>query len=111
MNIGNPSSEARHRMREWDPVEPATCGVALGDPDDGRYRMMWEPAHKHRARRNRRIASFLMKVPRCQKAEKLELSVFDGPAGNSFLLYVNNRLKYGYRDSSSSEDWRIHSID
>jgi hypothetical protein len=111
IDIGDPSSEARHRMRGWGPVEPATSGVALGDPEDGSYRMVWEPLHKRRARRNRRTASFLMKVPHCQEAGRLELSVFDGPAGNSFVVYVNGRMKYKYQDSSSSEDWKIHSID
>lgn len=107
IDIGDPTSEAGHRLNGWGPIEPATSGGVYGGIDD--CRVTWEPAA--RDTRPARSASFVMSVPRRFRATHLVLKVLDGLADDSFLVRVNSKKVYEYRGlKTGSEDWITHTI-
>lgn len=113
IDIGNPSSEAGHKMKGWGPIEPATHGGTWGgltsSPEDGTCRVTWEPPTPIDKQRR---ASFEMKVPDCKIAERLVLRVLDGYADDSFEVYVNKTLMYTHTGAQSgTEGWATHTID
>jgi hypothetical protein len=108
VDIGDPGSEVGHLLLGWGPVEPATSGGNYGGVDD--CRVTWEPGRPDR--RIFRAASFLMTVPCGYQATKLELTVLDGLADDSFKVYVGFKKVYSYTgEQTGTEDWITHEIE
>lgn len=107
VDIGDPTSEAGHRLKRWGPIEPATSGGIYGGIDD--CRVTWEPGG--RDTKWARSASFVMRVPTGFRATHLVLKVLDGLADDSFIVRVNYKKVYEYRGlKTGSEDWITHTI-
>jgi hypothetical protein len=107
IDIGDPASEAWHRLRGWGPIEPETSGGGWGGIDD--CRVTWEPGTPDRMWH--RSASFILKVPYGYRATTLILQVLDGLADDSFVVFVNWRKVYSYEgQQTGTEDWVIHTI-
>jgi hypothetical protein len=109
VDIGLPDSEAEHKLKGWGEPEQATSDGPWGHPTSGTLRVTWEPAAK--PKNGKRAASFFVTVPPCQIAQKLELMILDGPADDSFEVYINDTLLYTYADASVTEVWKTHEID
>jgi len=109
VDIGDPDSEAGHRLFGWGEIEPAASGGNWGGIQ-GECRVTWEPGSPDK--RRCRSALLVVRVPRRCRATKLELEVLDGLADDSFVVYVGCRKVYSYEgELSGSEDWETHTID
>jgi len=108
IDIGDPDSEAGHRLRGWGPIEGADNRGGYGGVDN--CRVTWEAGDPDS--RRYRSASFLIKMPRGYKATTLQLEVLDGRADDSFVVYVGCRKVYSYEgDQNDEENWKTHEID
>lgn len=108
IDIGDPGSEAGHRLRGWGPIEGVDNRGGYGGV--GNCRVTWESGDPDK--KWCRSASFIMNVPRGYRATKLELRVLDGLADDSFVVYVGCRKVYSYTGlQTGSEDWITHTID
>lgn len=112
INIGDVSSEAGHWLWDWGPVEPSAHGGSWGGGDDGTIRVVWTKDDGNEA-------TFILVNTKChnwfcvmkdKQAEELEMRVLDGFADDSFIVRVNGRPVYRYKDSSNVEVWKTHNI-
>jgi hypothetical protein len=104
VDIGNPTSEAAHSANGWGPSEPGTSGGNFGGIANwpGVCAVAWEVDNVYDNRRAEVNMLF------SGASEQVTFQHLDGPANDSFQVWVENVMIWSYTDSGDpGEFWHV----
>lgn len=106
VDIGLPASEMGHNLQSWGPIEPLTHGGSYGGIDH--CRAIWSnfdilnPPAPHTS-----VDAFI-DLTFSGGQELVSFKHLDGPAVDSFEVWINNQLYFTYTDSGlPGERWYV----
>ncbi len=104
VDIGLPSSETGHNLQGWGPIEPATSGGAYGGIDH--CRAIWTSGETPIP--DGRFDTAYIDMNFVGGPELVSFQHLDGPADDSFEIWMGTTLVYSYTDSGlSGERWYV----
>ena len=106
VDIGLPASETGHNLQSWGPIEPLTHGGSYGGIDH--CRAIWSnfdiltPPAPHTS------TDAFIDMNFAGGPELVSFKHLDGPADDSFKVWINNVLQFAYMDSNlPGERWYV----